>query len=140
MRFFPLLAGTALLAASSGCATNDAKTDAKPEAAPPPAAVTVPPGVDVGTAEALTPTSELDAEIAKLEKSGGDKKKLAAAYAERGFQKMNDAQASPRVKYRAALKDYRHALTLDPKNEKALENKELIEGIYTSMGRPIPGD
>jgi hypothetical protein len=139
MRFSPLLAATAILAMASGCATNDAKPETAP-AAPASPAVVVPPGATVGTAEGLTATPDLDARIAKLEKPGGDKKKLAAVYAERGFQKMNDAQAAPRVKYRAALKDYRRALALDPKNEKARENKELIEGIYTSMGRPIPGD
>ena len=147
MRFFSLLAAVAVLGAASGCATNEEKKGAEAEpaapqaAAPataPPGTVAPPPGMAVGTG-GVTPTPELDARIAELEKAkNGDKKKLAAVYAERGSRKMNDAQASPRVKYRAALKDYRSALALDPANERALQDKKLIEDIYTSMGRPIP--
>ncbi|MEA2553014.1 MAG: hypothetical protein QOJ65_1190 [Fimbriimonadaceae bacterium] len=43
-----------------------------------------------------------------------------------------------KVKYREALKLFREALKVDPKNEDALKSKNMIEDIYTKMGRPIP--
>lgn len=45
----------------------------------------------------------------------------------------------PRVKYPTALKYYREVLKVDPKNENASKNAELIVGIYKQMGRPVPG-
>jgi len=87
----------------------------------------------------LTATPELDKKVAAAEK-GGDKKVLAAAYATRGTARMNDAKAGPRVKYRAALSDYRKALQADPTNAEAKANKEMIENIYKQMGLPIPGE
>ena len=44
----------------------------------------------------------------------------------------------PHVKYPGALKLYREALKVDPNNGEAKNNKDLIEGIYKQMGRPIP--
>jgi Spy/CpxP family protein refolding chaperone len=87
----------------------------------------------------LTPTPELDQKIADAEK-GADKKAVAAAYAARGTFRMNDDNAGQRVKYREALADYRKALAADPANAEAKQNKEMIESIYRSMGRPIPGE
>lgn len=86
----------------------------------------------------LTPTPALDKKIADAEKAG-DKKIIAVAYAQRGTARMTDEASGPRVKYRAALDDYRKALAADPKNAEATKNKKQIEDIYTSMGRPIPG-
>ncbi len=97
----------------------------------------VPPGMSMGSSAALPATPALDKQITALEK-GGDKKKLAGLLANRGTLRMNDANAAPRVKYRAALGDYRRALQFDPSNQEAQVNKKLIEGIYTSMGRPLP--
>jgi hypothetical protein len=51
---------------------------------------------------------------------------------------MADTGLTPKEKYPRALRLYREALKHDPKNEEALSNKELIEGIYTQMKRPIP--
>ena len=93
-----------------------------------------------GAAGALTATPKWDTKIASLEKQGGAKAALAAAYAERGYARMMDDAASPRVKYRMALRDFRRALALDPANQKAKKNKVLIEDIYKSMGRPIPAE
>ena len=39
-----------------------------------------------------------------------------------------------------ALIEYRHALELDPDNEKAQIEIAQIEDIYRSMNRPIPGE
>lgn len=85
---------------------------------------------------ALPASPDLDKKIAALQ--NGDKKKLAQAYADRGTLRMNEPNALPRVKYRAALADYRLALLADPKNPEALANKKQIEDIYKMMGRPIP--
>ena len=87
----------------------------------------------------LTPTPGLDKAIdAAVAK--GDKKALAAALASRGYARMTDDAAGARVKYRKALDDFREALKNDPTNAKAKDNKALIENIYHSMGRPVPGE
>lgn len=51
---------------------------------------------------------------------------------------MTTTELGPKVKYPAALRLYREALKLDPKNKEALNNKQMIEDIYKSMHRPIP--
>jgi len=94
--------------------------------------------MDLGKAPTVTATSDLDAKIAKLEKAGGSKKELSELYSQRGNARMMDNQASPHVKYIAALHDFRHALQLYPGNKQAAQNKTLIETIYKGMGRPIP--
>jgi len=87
----------------------------------------------------LTPTPQLDKAI-KDAAATNDKKVLAAALASRGYARMTDDAAGARVKYRKALEDFREALKNDPTNAKAKDNKVLIEGIYHSMGRPVPGE
>lgn len=66
------------------------------------------------------------------------KKALVDAYVAKGDFFMNDNATPPRVKYPTALRAYREALKLDPSNAKAKQNAATIEGIYKSMGRPIP--
>ncbi len=106
-----------------------------------PGSVVVPPGFSPGAGASLTATPALDTRIATLEKKpDGNKAELAAAYAERGNARMTDAAAAPRVKYPAALKDFRRALKLDPKNVDAKQSAQTIEAIYTRMGRPVPTD
>jgi hypothetical protein len=51
---------------------------------------------------------------------------------------MNANSLAPKEKYPEALRLYREALAIDPKNAEAQENKEMIETIYKGMGRPIP--
>ena len=87
----------------------------------------------------LTPTPELDEAITKAE-ADKDKTKIAAAYADRGYARMNDNAASPKIKYRKALADFRDALAMDPKNEKAIKAKKMIEDIYAQMHIPVPKD
>lgn len=86
----------------------------------------------------LTATPDMDKKIDGLK--SGDKKSLAAAYADRGYARMTDQDAGAKVKYRKALEDFRAALQNDPGNAKAKENKEMIESIYQQMGRPVPGE
>lgn len=45
---------------------------------------------------------------------------------------------TPKDKYPRALRLYREVRKIEPTNKKAKEKIELIEGIYRSMGRPIP--
>lgn len=87
----------------------------------------------------LTKTPTLDKAVADAVKSG-DKTKISAAYTARGNFRQNDEAAGARVKYRAALSDFRKALAADPKNADALKYKKNIEDIYNSMGRPVPTD
>jgi hypothetical protein len=110
------------------------------EAAPPVAPFAGGGGEGMAAATApLTPTPDLDTKIAEAEKAS-DKKATAVAYATRGTFRMNDDKAGAKVKYRAALDDYRKALSLDPENAEAKDNKAMIESIYKSMGRPVPGE
>lgn len=51
---------------------------------------------------------------------------------------MFHKEMRPIQKYPGALKQYRRVLELDKTNAKAKENIATIEGIYKSMGRPIP--
>jgi tetratricopeptide (TPR) repeat protein len=52
-----------------------------------------------------------------------------------------ESSVSPREgKYHRALIEYRHALELDPANEKAQVEIAQIEDIYRSMNRPVPGE
>ncbi len=52
-----------------------------------------------------------------------------------------ESTVSPREgKYHRALIEYRHALELDPDNEKAKIEVAQIEDIYRSMNRPVPGE
>jgi len=55
-----------------------------------------------------------------------------------GTTTMNSPLLSPKEKYPKALKLYAEALRQDPKNEEAINNTKLIEGIYAQMGRPVP--
>jgi len=68
--------------------------------------------------------------------------KLKTAYIQAtvsfGTATMNSPILAPKEKYPSALRLYREALKLDPKNKEALANKKTIEDIYRSLGREIP--
>ncbi len=51
---------------------------------------------------------------------------------------MYNDKLPPFKKYPAALKGYRRVLEFDKANQKAKDNITMIEGIYKSMGRPVP--
>jgi hypothetical protein len=133
--------------ATFGCAKDVAEKSAAPAAetkapeATTPEVTPAPATAAAGDSDAyapLTATPELDKAISDA-KASGDKKKLATAYAARGDYRTNeDAKAGQRVKYRAALSDYRNAIKADKGNEQATAGKTQIEQIYTMMGRPIP--
>lgn len=52
---------------------------------------------------------------------------------------MMDPKLPAFEKYPKALSMFNEALKVDPQNKLALESKGMIEGIYESMGKPIPG-
>jgi tetratricopeptide (TPR) repeat protein len=71
-------------------------------------------------------------------KDAAVKKALADAYMAQGDFYMYNEQLPPFRKYPAALRSYRKTVEHDAKNETAKKNIATIEGIYKSMGRPIP--
>lgn len=66
------------------------------------------------------------------------KKALADAYLAKGDAFMNNDSVPPRMKYPTALRAYREVLKYDKENKKAQQGIEQIEGVYKSMGRPVP--
>ena len=79
--------------------------------------------------EAAAKTSPKSAEI---------KATLADALLAKADSIMFDDSLPPRTKYPDALRTYRKVLTVDKDNKKAQSNISTIEGIYRSMGRPVP--
>jgi hypothetical protein len=82
-----------------------------------------------------------DEAIAQLEKAKPSpevKKALADANMAKADFYMNDQATPPRTKYPTALRSYREVLKYDKDNAKAKQNIATIEGIYKSMGRPVP--
>jgi tetratricopeptide (TPR) repeat protein len=74
----------------------------------------------------------------KSPKSAEVTKALADAYLAKGDSLMANEQMPPRMKYPSALKAYRQVLVYDKANKKAQSQIATIEGIYKSMGRPVP--
>lgn len=62
----------------------------------------------------------------------------ANALFEQGDFLMNNEKLPPFKKYPAALRSFRKVLAYDKAHKKALANIATIEGIYKSMGRPVP--
>ncbi len=106
----------------------------------------------LGAHAQTTKVKEEKAKLVKLEKSYRDSKakyvktpkdeKVKKAYVDAtvqfGTATMTAESLDRKVKYVGALRLYREALKIDPKNKEAKANKEMIESIYKSMGRPIP--
>ncbi|MBL8211778.1 MAG: hypothetical protein JNK87_13760 [Bryobacterales bacterium] len=80
----------------------------------------------------------LEAEYKKNPKSAELKTALGDAHTAHGDFFMTNDQMRPMVKYPGALRAYRKAVEIDPNQKKAKENIATIEGIYKSMGRPVP--
>lgn len=76
----------------------------------------------------------------KSPKNAKLKKAYVIATVRLGTATMTTPSLPPREKYRGALRYYREALKVDPKNVEAKTNKDMIEAIYKKMGRPIPKD
>lgn len=82
--------------------------------------------------------SSLEAAHKAKPKSSEVQKALADAYVAKADSFMYNDALPPRQKYPAALKAYRQAVAYDNDNKKAKEGVTTIEGIYKSMGRPVP--
>src|SRR2546423_1653769 len=100
------------------------------------------PAAGGGSDRSLVDTAELDARIKKAAEkakasgaSAADKKAAADAYLARA--NVYWAAGQPRL-YKYALADFRQVLKYDPDNDEAKQKIDTIEGIYKSMGRPIP--
>lgn len=84
----------------------------------------------------------VEAAYAAYEENPGEetRQELADAYISFGDYMQYDTAVTPRQgRYHRALIEYRHALELDPENQKVRNEIAQIEDIYQSMGRPIPG-
>jgi tetratricopeptide (TPR) repeat protein len=100
----------------------------------------------------ITDEKKEKAELARIEKLQQAAKakylkkpkdaKLKKDYINLTLVLANNTQASvaltSKEKYPKALRLYREILKIDPKNKEALENKNRIEMIYKSLGRPVP--
>lgn len=71
-------------------------------------------------------------------KPGKPNQPLADGHVLLGNAYMYEDSLPPMRKYPAALRQFRAALKFDPENKKAKQNIDTIEGIYKSMGRPVP--
>ena len=71
-------------------------------------------------------------------KSAEVQKTFAEAYLAQGDSFMYNDALPPRMKYPQALRAYRKVLDYDKANKKAQSGIATIEGIYKSMGRPVP--
>lgn len=99
----------------------------------------------IDEANAKLKAGKFDEAVALLEteqkakpKDAAVSKALADASFAHGTALMNDDALPPMRKYPAALRAFRRTTALDPSNKKAQESITLIEGIYKSMGRPVP--
>lgn len=80
----------------------------------------------------------LEAEMKKAPKNAALKPALSEAHTAYGESLMFNKDLPPFRKYPGALRQFRKAVEYDPKNAKAKEHIATIEGIYKSMGRPVP--
>lgn len=78
------------------------------------------------------------ASFAKKPKDKKVREQFVTAGVKFGHESMVSPDLPPRLKYRQALRVYREVLKVDPKNEVAKKESDLIISIYKSMGRPIP--
>jgi predicted lipid-binding transport protein (Tim44 family) len=109
-------------------------------AAPPPPAANANANNSADKPEIDTP--KLDAKIAKAEAkakamgaSDAERRAAAEAYFERGY--VYYSAQNPRL-YKFALGDFRRVVQYQPAHKEARDIIAQIEGIYRSMGRPVP--
>jgi len=66
------------------------------------------------------------------------KKTQVVAHIKYGNHLMYESTLPPKEKYPLALRQYRMAAAIEPTNAEAKQNINLIEGIYSQMGRTVP--
>ena len=74
----------------------------------------------------------------KAPRNATRKNAYAEALAQLAHSTMYNQSIPPNKRYPEALRLARQALTLNPKNKVALEDRKAIEDVYKQMGRPIP--
>jgi tetratricopeptide (TPR) repeat protein len=99
----------------------------------------------VDEAKGLMKNKKFEEAVAVLEpaakaapKDAAVKSAMVEALMGNGDAYMYNEKLPPFKKYPAALKSYRRVLEFDKTNQKAKDNVSMIEGIYKSMGRPVP--
>lgn len=126
MRFLPLLLAAVIV---GGCAATATEVSPAKKSEP--------------MTEQKVPVETLKA---SYEKAKGAYKSDSSEANQKGYVAATVAYATgvmagdgaPRVKYPAAIKLYDEALALDPNNDEAKTNKQLILDIYESMGKEPP--
>ncbi len=93
---------------------------------------------DIDTLKTLETKYEAAKKTYESKKDKKNEKAFVDAAVLFGHESMVSPVLKPNVKYKQALKLYREALKLDPKNKVASTELKLIEDIYKQMGRPIP--
>ena len=82
--------------------------------------------------------NQLEAAYKANPKSDDIKIALAEAHFQYGDSLMYAKDVPPMKKYPAALREFRRARELKPDHMPAKDRIDTIEGIYKSMGRPVP--
>ena len=93
---------------------------------------------DAGVTAAVKAAADAEAKLKAEPGDAGLRTRAAATIAEAGQAMMMKSTLPSRPKYRGALKYFRRALELDKGNKPAAAGRDLIEGIYKSMGMPVP--
>lgn len=122
---FALFIGASLLSLLGGCAAAESGT--KPEA---PEAAGAPSG---SATESKEEKAESIPAVSEADKTKAQELALEAE------KVMLDPKLPAKEKYPKALEMFAEALKVDPQNKLALDSKSMIEGIYESMGKPVPG-
>jgi TPR repeat protein len=152
MRKLGLICGIAFILSMVGCSSSEplvvkehastGSPEVQPQGAPnsPNPATSNAPVPSAGVSDADLATFKANYEKTKAAYSKDPKAKDAyvTATVKYATGTMLADSLGPKEKYPGALKLYREALKVDPNNKEALSNKDLIEGIYKQMGRPIP--
>jgi len=99
----------------------------------------------VSDAKKLIADKKFEEAVAVLEpaakaspKDSALKNTMVEALMGNGDTYMYNEKLPPFKKYPTALRSYRRVLEFDKANQKAKDNIAMIEGIYKSMGRPVP--
>ena len=96
-----------------------------------------PPAKQASTADEAQ-LKTLEAKLAKKPKDAKLKKQVALLNFKVGHARMHNMTLTPHERYAVSLRYFRRALALDPGLKAAKEDKDQIEDVYRSMGRPIP--
>ena len=127
MRVLPLLLAAVIVGGCAATATDTQPAESKP----------------VPLTEQMVPVETLEASYEKAkgayESGSSDATKKAYVDATVAYATgMMAGDGKPSEKYPGAIRLYDEALALDPKNDEAKANKQLILDIYKSMGKEPP--